>query len=122
MAKSPVFIDTWALIALMDRKDPWHAPAKLLSQQLHAQRRCLVTSSWVLTEFLGNAAKPPLRLLALKAVKHFQKLTRGEIVPASQDDWVRGFALYESRPDKGWSLVDCLSLLICQDRGIAEVF
>ena len=32
----------------------------------------------------------------------------------------RGLALYDARPDKQWSLTDCISFLVMQDRRITE--
>jgi predicted nucleic acid-binding protein len=32
----------------------------------------------------------------------------------------RGIQLYDSRPDKQWSLTDCISFVVMQDRGIVE--
>jgi predicted nucleic acid-binding protein len=118
----PVFLDTWALVALVNRDDAWHQQAVDLSQQLSAQERPLITTDWVLTEFLGSCARPPLRQLAIESVEKFQTSARVEIIPASRADWQTGFQLYQSRPDKSWSLVDCISILTCQRRGITEVF
>ncbi len=30
----------------------------------------------------------------------------------------RGIALYDQRPDKAWSLTDCISFVIMQDHGL----
>lgn len=32
----------------------------------------------------------------------------------------RGVALFEQRPDKEWSLTDCLSFVVMQDKGITQ--
>ena len=34
---------------------------------------------------------------------------------------LEAIGLYELRPDKEWSLVDCASMLICEKRGIRRV-
>jgi predicted nucleic acid-binding protein len=117
-----VFVDTWALLALINRDDAWHSQAVELSRTLSVQATPLLTTEWVLTEFLGGAARPPLRALAVESVRKAYLSPRFEIMPASHDDWAHGFELYEHRPDKSWSLVDCLSILACQRRGIADLF
>ena len=33
----------------------------------------------------------------------------------------RAIDLYEQRPDKTYSLTDCISMIICRDRGITDV-
>ena len=32
----------------------------------------------------------------------------------------RGLALYRARPDKAWSLIDCISFMVMTERGITE--
>src|SRR5437879_6510382 len=104
MARAAVFVDTWALLALIDRKDPWHKAASKVSRGLDEKKRPLVTTAWVLTEFLNAAAKPPLRDWALKAVRQLQTFSGAQVIAAHHEDWLRGLALYESRADKEWSL------------------
>ena len=122
MALPPVFLDTLAILALIDKKDRWHDAATAVSKELDTQKRPLVVTEWVLTEFLNATAKAPYRRLAVEAVHHFHTFPRVEIVAATHDDWLLGFALYESRQDKEWSLVDCLSIRVCQQLAIEEVF
>jgi hypothetical protein len=117
-----VFVDTWALLALINRDDSRHAEAVVLGGRLSAERRPLLTTSWVLTEFLGAAARPPLRALAVESIRCTLHSPRIEVVPTGHKEWRRGFELYEARADKSWSLVDCLSILVCQSRNITDVF
>jgi hypothetical protein len=42
------------------------------------------------------------------------------MIPATQELFDRGVALYESRPDKEWSLTDCISFVVMADHGITE--
>jgi len=43
------------------------------------------------------------------------------IVRQTPDLFDAGFALYERRIDKGYSLTDCMSMTICKSRGISAV-
>jgi predicted nucleic acid-binding protein len=122
MGNEPVFVDTWAHTALIFQEDQWHDVALALSRQLHAERRLFVTTEWVLTEFLGGVSHARLRLRAAEYVRRLRLSPAVEIHPATHQDWLRAFDYYTARPDKEWSLVDCLSILVCQDRGITEVF
>jgi len=36
--------------------------------------------------------------------------------------WSSGWELYENRPAKEWSLTDCISIVIMQERGLKEAF
>src|SRR5205823_7760908 len=105
-----------------DRSDQWHIAAVECNQRLAASKRLRMTTEWVLTEFLGKSAKQPLRSVAATAVHRLVSQARVEVIVATHDDWQRGLALYEARLDKDWSLVDCLSILVCKDRGIKDVF
>jgi len=44
-----------------------------------------------------------------------------EIVPASHDLFARGCAMFGERPDKEWSLTDCLSFAVMRERQIESV-
>ena len=43
-----------------------------------------------------------------------------EVVPAGEALFEAGLALHRARPDKGWSLTDCVSFLVMQERGIRQ--
>ena len=43
-----------------------------------------------------------------------------EVVPETTDLFKEGLKLYSSRPDKGWSLTDCLSFVVMKERGILD--
>lgn len=47
---------------------------------------------------------------------------RAEIVPLSEPLYARGLALYRDRPDKGWSLTDCISFVVMKEMGLSEAF
>jgi predicted nucleic acid-binding protein len=114
-------MDTVALLALANRDDELHDKAKKVYAQLATERSTLITSQWVLTEFLGGASRIPLRGAAIRVVERLMKSRRTQIVPVSAEAWAAAYLLYKARPDKEWSLVDCSSVLICQDRGVADV-
>lgn len=122
MPAEPALVDTWALMALISQRDQGHEQAERISKELHSQKRPLLVTEWILAEFLSSAARPPLRDLAIQTVERFRQLPRAEIVAASHADWEKGYDLYKSRPDKSWSLVDCISILLCKERGIRDVF
>jgi hypothetical protein len=43
------------------------------------------------------------------------------VIIAPEDNWfTAGIELYTSRPDKDWSLTDCISFVVMQDRGITD--
>jgi predicted nucleic acid-binding protein len=42
------------------------------------------------------------------------------IIPPTQQLFDAGFELYRKRPDKNWSLTDCISFTVMQERSITE--
>jgi uncharacterized protein len=43
-----------------------------------------------------------------------------EIVPSSTDLFRRGADFFGARPDKEWSLTDCISFVVMKELGIAD--
>ena len=43
-----------------------------------------------------------------------------KIIAASDDVFDRGADLYDRRPDKDWSLTDCISFEVMTDRAVKE--
>ena len=44
-----------------------------------------------------------------------------EVLPHTSESFMEGLKLYEARLDKSYSMVDCMSMVIMQDRDIQEV-
>jgi predicted nucleic acid-binding protein len=44
-----------------------------------------------------------------------------EVVPQSHASFTAGLALYKARPDKGYSLTDCISMNAMREREISDV-
>jgi predicted nucleic acid-binding protein len=43
------------------------------------------------------------------------------VLPQRHESFVAGFELYRARPDKGYSLVDCISMQTMRREGLTEV-
>lgn len=115
-----VFADTGYWIALFNPRDRLHRRAIEVSQQLLG--RPLVTSQMVFVEFLNYCAGlgSPFRQRAVQAVRGLQQGVELYVVPQSAELFGAALNLYERRPDKAWSLTDCASILLMQERGLTE--
>ena len=111
------FADSFYFLALLNPADAAHAVAARVAKEL---RRPLVTTAWVLTEVADAMAAPPNRPLFLKLIAGLRALPSVEIVPASSELFDRGIELYARRPDKSWSLTDCLSFVVMTERGLTD--
>lgn len=83
----------------------------------------LVTTEEVLSEFLTavSAHGDHTRRLACRLVREILKDPGIEVVAQSHESFLAGLALYERRPDKQYSLADCISMNVMKQKQIREV-
>ena len=112
-----VFADTSFYQALLNTKDHWHKAALDLSNELH---RPVVTSEYVLCELGALMSRGPLRALFLELLNELRAAPQIETIPATHEHFEAGTGLFAKRPDKGWSLIDCISFTLMRKRGIKE--
>jgi predicted nucleic acid-binding protein len=106
----PVFADTVFYLALTNSRDQYAAPATRYAAEFSG---AFVTTAWVLTEVANSLARGPNRALFVELYRDLADDHRVTIVPPTQDLFAQGIDLYAQRPDKGWSLTDCLSSSSC---------
>lgn len=115
-----VFADSLYWIALCHQRDQWHAAAVKASQSLH--RAKLVTTDEVLSEFLTALRHTPqFRIAASRQVDDVFADPSIIVLPQSRLGFVKGFTFYKARPDKGYSLTDCISMEAMRREGITDV-
>ena len=116
-----VFVDTLFWIAISNRKDQWHQAAEQASHQLAGCR--LVTTDEVLIEVLNafSQAGPILRREGITLIRELQTDPFVTVHPQSRQTFLAGLTLYEARPDKEYSLTDCISMATMRHEGITEV-
>ena len=112
-----IFLDTGYLLALFDPADELRSRAMEWSRAL--RERCLVTE-YVLWECVNALSHPADRGSAHILVDHLRSAEGCEIVPASPALFEAGLALHRQRPDKSWSLTDCISFHVMKQRGIQQ--
>ena len=115
---SHVFVDSCFFIAVLNPKDDLHAIAKQAEEDLKHPR--FVTTDFVLVEVLSYFARQAseARSAAARLVKKVMDRPDFEVVPTTREWFMRGFDLFEARPDKEYSLVDCVSFEVMRRRGI----
>lgn len=116
-----IFADTFYWAALTSVDDSAHARAVQLSRSLAPDR--IVTTDEVLSEYLAffAGARPSVRAQAGKIVTDLLKSAGVLVFPQSRDSFLAGLDLYRARPDKGYSLVDCISMQTMRREGLTEV-
>ncbi len=118
---SLLFVDTWFWVATLNPRDAWHDFARGEAQRRFDDR--LVTSEEVLSEVLAYFAEGGafLREVATTAVRGMFRSPLIEVERQSHASFLAGLELYEQRLDKGYSLVDCVSMVTMRRLGITEV-
>ena len=112
-----VFADSFYFFALLNRDDAAHHQARAFGRNSKAK---LVTTVWVLTELADGLASSQSRN---KFVEMLGRLRAGddvEILPFTEAWFESGLELYARRPDKSWSLTDCISFVVMQERGLTD--
>lgn len=82
----------------------------------------VVTTNWILAELVALLTSPlrvskPVQIALLKDLRAAAWV---EIVPIDAVLERAAWLLWEARPDKHWSLVDCASFVVMQRRGLVE--
>jgi uncharacterized protein len=115
------FADTFYWIALIFPRDAFHAAVVSFSRTLGSVR--LVTTDEVLSEVLSHfAGFGPYWRAKVAALAHdVRSDPEIDVLPQSRADFDAALALYEARPDKGYSLTDCRSMLAMKEHGLTEV-
>ncbi len=111
------FADTSFHVALFNPQDEAHAEARRYAAQADLS---VVTTAWVLTELANYLADTSNRGLFASFVRDLRRKPQVTIVPPDSDLFERGITLYDERADKTWSLTDCISVLVMQQRGLSD--
>jgi predicted nucleic acid-binding protein len=116
-----LFADTFYWVALADFADSAHHRALTLTAELAASR--IVTTDEVLTEYLTffSTSPEPLRREVAESVEGILASPVIRVIPQSRESFLAGLQLYRARPDKGYSLVDCISMQAMRKEGLTEV-
>lgn len=114
------FADACYWIALLHRNDQLHAAALAAQQEFRDPH--IVTTDEVLTEVLNfySSRGRQLRDAAVQVIEALRKDDHVTVVEQSRASFDGGLALYKSRADKEWSLVDCISFNLMNRDGITE--
>lgn len=112
-----VFADTSFYVAIVNPKDASHANAVEFARHFQG---IIVTTEYVLIE-LGNwLCRSGDKAVFVELIRKLRSDVQTVIVQADHAWFEHGLELYANRPDKDWSLTDCISFVVMQDQGIKE--
>ena len=113
-----IFLDTSFSIALTVERDRLHQNALRLARELWSGATEIITTQAVVLE-IGNAlSKLKYRRTAVEIIEQFNRDPNVIIVSLTDELFDKAFALFSSRPDKEWGLIDCVSFIVMRQRNI----
>ncbi|MCW5853852.1 MAG: type II toxin-antitoxin system VapC family toxin [Anaerolineae bacterium] len=113
-----LLLDTVFVQALLNRRDQYYDQARALLPRVQAAAEVWVTEA-VLLE-IGNALSALNRLAAVQFIEQCYRTSNVHVVNVDTSLLLRGVALYHARPDKTWSLTDCISMVVMQEQGLSD--
>jgi predicted nucleic acid-binding protein len=116
-----IFADTVYWIALANPLDQWHPRAVQVVCAMQSTR--IVTSDEILVEFLAHFSGRG-QMVREGAARYVDRIFNNPDIivrPQSRRTFLDGLALYKRRPDKEYSLTDCISMEAMREEGITEI-
>ncbi|MGH9946556.1 MAG: type II toxin-antitoxin system VapC family toxin [Pyrinomonadaceae bacterium] len=115
-----VFVDTSGWLAIVVASDQYHSEAVLHYERFRTEETKLITHEGVLIE-VGNMLSPSRsRSVAVELRTKIIASSRIELAALTNELIDDAWDLYSKRADKDWSIVDCMSFLVMERRGIVE--
>jgi len=112
-----LFADTFFFFAFLSADDGAHREASAFYGAFDGE---LVTTEWILTELADGLSGISDR----QAFVDFHSALRDDptvkVIPSNNELFAAGVKLYAERPDKEWSLTDCISFVVMQREGLAD--
>jgi len=114
---SDLFADSAFYIAAVNPRDGLHGMATAFLETLEGR---LVTTDFVLLEVGNWLSKSRDRAVFVELVQRLRADANSTIVEANRAIFDAGFNLYSQRPDKDWSLTDCISFVVMNRLRLTE--
>ena len=113
------FIDAFYWIALFSHRDQWHS--RVMAFDVTLGDSPLYTTDEILTEFLAFYSATDLRTRAAAFVQRVLSTVGTTVIPQTRAGFLDALALYQARPDKHYSLTDCISMHVMRHEGLTDV-
>lgn len=114
-----VFIDSWYFIASIDYSDSHHRNAERLARFVIGPSS--FTHEGVLAEVLAYFSDGGAHVRATAVAMVRRAFVDFQVITVDHDLFLRALDLYERRPDKEYSLTDCVSMVVMRERGVTHV-
>jgi uncharacterized protein len=112
-----VFADTYYYLALLNEADEDHARVVAWTAGFDGR---IVTTDAVLTEVADGFSRGAGRVAAVRLIQDLLRDPAVTVVDVARTLFEQGLDLYEKRPDKDWSLTDCISFVVMEREQIDQ--
>ena len=119
---SDLFADTSGWGNLVDPTQPFHSLGATLYRTARQQKRKVITTNYIVTELVALLTSP-LRIPRVAAIAFVEALKTSphvEIIHVDSALDTQAWQLLTNRQDKAWSLVDCASFIVMQQRDVTN--
>ena len=117
-----IFADTAGWGHLVDATQAYHHRAATIYRGARQQGRTFMTTNYILTELVALLISP-LRIPHAQIVAFITGLKTSSYVDIAHVNPTldaQAWQLFTERPDKEWSLVDCVSFVACSSMGFTK--
>lgn len=116
--ENEIFLDTAYAIAPVSPRDQLRRAADFWSARIKNERIALLTTQPVMLE-IGNAlAKLKFRQIGIGLLQSIENDTNIKVISLTDDLYDKAYAIFRSRPDKEWGLIDCISFVVMRERDV----
>ncbi|MGD0536414.1 MAG: PIN domain-containing protein [Verrucomicrobiota bacterium] len=112
-----ILVDSGFLLAFAQPTDALHWRAVGWAKSVSER---LLATEYVLCETVNSLSRRADRLRAHRIVELISSDPNYTLVPASSELFAAGLCLHRDRPDKEWSLTDCVSFHLMRERGLTR--
>jgi predicted nucleic acid-binding protein len=115
---STIFVDTSYLIALFNPRDKFHGVANEQTKKIKKFRLNLLTTEVIVIEVADGLSTENFRQTATNILQKWLSDNFITVVPMNTELIQRASRLFIERPDKEWSLTDCISFIVMRELNI----
>ncbi len=114
-----LFLDSGFFVARFSPRDQYHQAARRLTRLVDEARE-LWTTEAILLEVGAVFRRPGQRGIAARIWDQLHRDPRCHVVSISGSLLERGMELFRNRPDKAWTLADCISFVVMGDHDLTD--
>jgi predicted nucleic acid-binding protein len=117
-----IFLDTSGIVALLNKSDNLHQPAKQVYLELKSPKYQLLTTDIILSEVGNLLSDPRFKQAVTTYLEHLQNSKQVVIVYTQKREFDAGLARFGRCADQEWGLTDCISFEIMREYGCILAF